>query len=98
MKKILIALGLLCGLATFAEIHHNVTTTRVEVQEKQYKKIEVSQVSKEAADKIKSNYGDYTITEAAVAEDGEYRLVLTKDKVSITATFTSAGDLVKILE
>lgn len=99
MRKLLIALGLLCGIAVFAEIHHNIVTLRkTEIQEKQYKKIEVSAVSKEASDKIKQHYGNYTITEAAVAADGEYKLTLKKDNVSIIATFTSAGDLVKILE
>jgi hypothetical protein len=35
--------------------------------------------------------------EAAVAADGEYKLVLKKDNASLTALFTSAGDLIKIL-
>lgn len=99
MKRIFIALGLLFGLATFAEIHYNLTTpTQVVVQEKTYKKIDVSQVNKDAAEKIRKDYGDYTISEAAVADDGEYKLTLKKDQVTIVATFTSSGDLVKILE
>lgn len=65
-------------------------------QEKQYKKIEVSQVSKEALDKIKKSYGAYTIKEAHKADDGDYKLVLAKDGVDTTATFTAAGDLIKI--
>ena len=66
-------------------------------QEKQYKKIEVSQVSKEAMEKIKKSYGSYTIKEAYKADDGEYKLVLTKDGIDTTATFTSTGNLIKIL-
>lgn len=66
-------------------------------QEKQYKKIEISQVSKEAMDKIKKSYGSYTIKEAYKADDGEYKLVLTKDGIDTTATFTSTGNLIKIL-
>jgi len=66
-------------------------------QEKQYTKIDVSKVSKEALDNIKKGYGNYTIKEAYVAADGEYKLVLTKEGTDLTATFTPAGDLIKIL-
>lgn len=66
-------------------------------QEKEYKKITPEQVSKEAFLNIKAKYGDYQITEAAVSSDGEYKLTLQKNNGSLVATFTSAGDLIKIL-
>jgi len=98
MKTLCIALA---AVATFAataatttvknDIEHNL------LQEKQYTKIDVSKVSKEALDKIKKGYGNYTIKEAWVAADGEYKLILTKDGTDLTATFTPAGDLIKIL-
>ena len=66
------------------------------LQEKQYKKIDVSAVDKAALEKIKKSYGTYTIKEAHKADDGEYKLVLNKDGVDLTATFTPAGDLIKI--
>ncbi|MEL1244646.1 hypothetical protein AAEO56_10265 [Flavobacterium sp. DGU11] len=66
-------------------------------QEKQYKKIDVAAVPKDTLDKIKKDYGNYTIKEAYKAEDGEYKLVLTKDGVDLTGTFTASGDLIKIL-
>lgn len=69
----------------------------ITIQEKQYKKIDASKVSPEALDKIKKGYGNYTIKEAYVAADGEYKLVLTKENIDLTAIFTSAGDLLKIL-
>lgn len=69
----------------------------VVLQEKEYKKITPEEVNKEALMNIKAKYGDYQIVEAAVAADGEYKLVLKKDNASLTALFTSAGDLIKIL-
>lgn len=66
-------------------------------QEKEYKKITPEEVSKEAFMNIKAKYGDYQIVEAAISADGEYKLVLKKDNASLTALFTSAGDLIKIL-
>ena len=98
MKNLFLALAVLTGFSATA------TTTVVQdqvisvYQEKQYKKIEVSQVSKEAMEKIKKSYGSYTIKEAYKADDGEYKLVLTKDGIDTTATFTSSGNLIKILK
>ena len=66
-------------------------------QEKEYKKINTDQVSKDALANIKTNYGDYQVTEAAVSADGEYKLVLKKDNGILTATFTPTGELIKIL-
>lgn len=66
-------------------------------QDKEYKKIAPEEVNKEALINIKAKYGDYQIVEAAVAADGEYKLVLKKDNASITVLFTSKGELIKIL-
>ena len=97
MKKLFIAFTFATGFAATAAVtKENIAQISV-YQEKQYKKIEVSQVSKDALDKIKKGYGNYTIKEAYKAEDGEYKLVLTKDGADLTATFTPAGDLIKIL-
>ena len=97
MKNLFLALAVMAGVAaTATTIENNSTTISVNFQEKQYKKIQVSEVSKEALDKIKKSYGNYTIKEAHKADDGEYKLVLAKDGVDLTATFTPAGDLIKI--
>lgn len=97
MKKLLFTLFMMAGIAANAvpaiKSYGKISTT---IQEKQYKKIEVSQVSKEALDKIKKSYGNYTIKEAHKADDGEYKLVLSKDGTDLTATFTPSGDLIKI--
>ena len=96
MKKLFFALAVLTGFSATATITLENQVISV-YQEKQYKKIEVSQVSKDAMEKIKKNYGSYTIKEAYKADDGEYKLVLTKDGIDTTATFTSTGNLIKIL-
>jgi predicted lipoprotein with Yx(FWY)xxD motif len=98
MKTLCIALAAMATFgATAATTTVNNTIGHNILQEKQYNKIEVSKVSKEALDKIKKGYGNYTIKEAYVAADGEYKLILTKDGTDLTATFTPAGDLIKIL-
>jgi len=97
MRTLCIALAAMVTFtATAATTTNNATEYNIR-QEKQYNKIDVSKVSKEALDKIKKGYGNYTIKEAYVAADGEYKLILTKDGIDLTATFTPAGDLIKIL-
>lgn len=95
MKKLFLMLAIAVGFTANATVI-TIKPASYLTQEKQYKKIEVKEVSKEALDKIKKGYGNYTIKEAYVAPDGEYKLVLTKDNTDLTATFTPAGDLIKI--
>jgi hypothetical protein len=97
MKKLLIAMALVVSLSATAGISTAISVKKEVVQDKQYKKIDVTAIPKETLDKIKKSYGSYTIKEAAKADDGEYKLVLTKDGVDLTATFTPSGDLIKIL-
>jgi hypothetical protein len=97
MKKLFIAAALALSLSATATTVLVDTSETTIVQEKQYKKIEVSEISKDALAKIKKSYGNYTVKEAHRADDGEYKLVLTKDGTDLTATFTPAGDLIKIL-
>lgn len=96
MRKLFLALAVMAGMSATAAVTIQNNEVTAVYQEKQYKKIDVSQVSKEALDKIKKSYGTYTIKEAHKADDGEYKLLLTKDGVDTTATFTPAGDLIKI--
>lgn len=98
MKRILFSLVILAGLSfTATGAINEFVRPNIYLQEKQYKKIDVAEVSKQALDKIKKSYGEYTIKEAFRADDGEYKLVLTKDGVNLIATFTAAGDLIKII-
>lgn len=95
MKKLifsLITIFMLSASTTSAAICSEI----ISIQEKQYKKINVADIPKEVLDKIKKQYGNYTIKEAHKADDGEYKLILSKDGVDNTATFTASGDLIKI--
>ena len=96
MRKLLFAAILVAGFSINAfAIADNPLVISL-LQEKQYKKIEVSAVSKEVLAKIKKSYGNYTIKEAHKADDGEYKLILTKDGIDTTVTLTPAGEIIKI--
>jgi hypothetical protein len=96
MRKLLFAAIFVAGfsITAFATTDNPVGISLL--QEKQYKKIEVSTVSKEVLAKIKKSYGNYTIKEAHKADDGEYKLILTKDGIDTTVTLTPAGEIIKI--
>ncbi len=99
MKKLFYSTALFFSVQsiTYAEINFMGFSGNKEIsQEKEYKKITPQEVKKEALMNIKAKYGDYQITEAAVSPDGEYKLTLKKDNGSLIATFTPAGDLIKI--
>lgn len=99
MRKLFLALIVMTGLTATAEVtltcgsFEAITSIK---QEKKYKKIEVSEVSKEVLATITKNYGNYTIKEAHRADDGEYKLILTKDGIDTTVTCTSEGEIIKI--
>ena len=98
MKKIVVLAFLAFGLQMNAgTVESIVSPHKAHHQEKQYKKIDVSEVSKEALAQIKKHYGNYQISEAAVAADGEYKLVLVKDNMPTTVTFSAQGEMIKIL-
>lgn len=100
MKKLFYTTALFLSMYSFiyAEINFmQISGGKEIVQEKEYKKIKSEDVSKDALMNIKAKYGDYQISEAAVSSDGEYKLTLKKDNALLIATFTPAGDLIKIL-
>ncbi|PZR19154.1 MAG: hypothetical protein DI539_15035 [Flavobacterium psychrophilum] len=97
MRKLLLILTITAFISTITPLNASTGGIYTDIfQEKQYKKINVSDIPKEVLDKIKKKYGDYTIKEAHRADDGEYKLILSKDGVDNTATFTSTGDIIKI--
>lgn len=95
MKKLIFSLITIFMLSA-STISAAICNEMISIQEKQYRKINVTDIPKEVLDKIKKQYGNYTIKEAHKADDGEYKLILSKDGVDNTATFTAAGDLIKI--
>ena len=64
-------------------------------QEKEFIKVESSRVSAQAIKEINTKYEGYTIAEAYQAEDGEYKLVLTKKDEKLTVHYKSNGEFVK---
>lgn len=97
MRKLVLTLATMAGMGASVITEADVNIIVSVFQEKQYKKIDVASIPKDTLDKIKKDYGNYTVKEAHKADDGEYKLVLTKDGIDLTATFTSSGDLIKIL-
>ena len=100
MKKLFYTIVLFLSMCTLNYASTNSTellSMREVSQDKEYKKIAPSEVKQEVLTYIKANYGNYQISEAGVSSDGEYKLTLKKDNALLVATFTPAGDLIKIL-
>lgn len=95
MKKILVLAGLILGIGVNAATSDKTINQISVIQEKQYKPIEPSAIPADVLKNISSKYGGYTIKEAHVASDGEYKLVLSKDDKTVTAYFTATGELIK---
>lgn len=97
MKKILaltvIALGF--GINANASTQINNSTEINILQEKTYTPIEASAIPADALKNISSKYGGYTLKEAHKAEDGEYKLILSKDGKTVTAYFSATGEFIK---
>ena len=97
MKKILaitvIALGL--GINANAATQTNISSEINILQEKTYTPIEASAIPADALKNISSKYGGYTLKEAHKAEDGEYKLILSKDGKTVTAYFSATGEFIK---
>lgn len=98
MKNVFLAAALMLALATNAATvnalnHNNAITLR---QEKEYKKIEQSQIPADVIKPAVTKYQGYSLVEALVAEDNsEYKLVLTKDGKDVTAFYKSNGEFIK---
>lgn len=64
-------------------------------QEKEFKKVETTQIPAEILKQASTKYSGYSLKGAQASEDGEYKLVLFKDGKSITAHYKSTGEFVK---
>ena len=97
MKNLFLSAALVIALAANAT---TTTTTAVNTtinanQDKEYTKTDATKVSAEVLKAVSAKYSGYSVTEAYVAEDGEYKLVLVKDGKSVTAYYKSTGEFVK---
>lgn len=96
MKKIFLSAALVLALSVTASVLHvhNDITVKVE-QEKQYKKIEVSQIPGDVLNAVSKKYTEYTVEEAQVSEDREYKLALSKNEKKVTAHYKATGEFIK---
>lgn len=97
MKNLFLAATLVFALSASAS-NYTVTTNGTVItldQEKEYKKIEISQVPAEVLKQVSAKYAGYTLTEAHASEDGEFKLVLTKEAKTIKAYYKGTGEFVK---
>ncbi|HEU4495840.1 MAG TPA: hypothetical protein VFR70_02195 [Flavobacterium sp.] len=97
MKKILLvaAISLSFGInaSTSAE---RIFSAEISLnQEKEYTLIEPSAIPGDVLKNISSKYGGFTIKEAYMAKNGDYKLVLSKDDKTATAYFTLKGEFIK---
>ena len=97
MKKILLIAAIVLGFGINAEASDTITTENEisAMQEKEYKPIEPSAIPSDVLKNISSKYGGFTIKEAHIATDGEYKLILAKDEKTVTAYFSSTGEFIK---
>ena len=64
-------------------------------QEKEFKKIETTQIPAEVLKQASTKYSGFALKGAQASEDGEYKLILFKDGKSVTAHYRSTGEFVK---
>lgn len=100
MKKLFLIPALILGF-TFAASAQEVKTetktveTTVVKDQKDYKEIDPVSVNNDALKTVLSKYKGHQIQEAFRAEDGDYKLVLSKDKKSKTVYISKAGKVIK---
>lgn len=92
LLKILFSLTLFVGTTTYASSNSFLFETH---QEKEYRKIETTQVPADILKSIGAKYAGYSLEEAYLSEDAEYKVVLLKDEKKITAIYKATGEFVK---
>lgn len=64
-------------------------------QEKEFKKIETTQIPAEVLKQASTKYSGFALKGAQASDDGEYKLILFKEGKSITAHYKSTGEFIK---
>lgn len=100
MKNLFLSAALVLALSvSAAKVNQATTITKtktVKYQEKEYKKIEQSEITPEVMKSAVAKYQGYSLVDAYVAQDGsDYKFVLTKDGKDIAAYFKSSGEFIK---
>lgn len=97
-KNLLLGLLLLFGVSTtnvIANTSLDVNEVVLQGQEKEYAKIDTSDVPVDVLRSISAKYSGYSLDEAYLSDDVEYKVVLTKEKTKITAIYKATGEFVK---
>lgn len=96
MKIVVLSIFLLALSFEPAAVNAAQTTTcSYERQQKEYKKIEDVEVPADILKAASAKYSGYALTEAYMAEDGEYKLILSKDSKPVAAYFKATGEFIK---
>lgn len=96
MKNVFLTTAFILSLSANAALSVvNIPVAIIKVQEKEYKKVETNQVPADILKQASSRYSGYALNEAYSSEDGEYKLVLSKDGKTIKAYYKSTGEFIK---
>ena len=96
MKSILITTALLLALTVnTATLASNNAVATIESQEKEYKKVETTQVPADILKQASAKYSGFALVEAYASEDGGYKLVLAKDGRSVKAFYKVTGEFIR---
>jgi len=96
MKKILLSMALLFALSvTASALHVNNSDVLTIKQEKQFKKVEISQVPADVLKAVTDKYAGYTLEEAYVSDKAVYKLILSKAGRKIEAHYSETGKFIK---
>ncbi|SCY34041.1 hypothetical protein [Flavobacterium caeni] len=101
MRKLFLVPALVLGF-TIAANAQEVTTAKAKTTEKtvakdqkEYKEIDPVSVNNDALKTVLTKYKGHSIQEAFRAEDGDYKLVLSKDKKNKTVYIAKTGKIIK---
>jgi hypothetical protein len=100
MKKICIGIFLLFGICANAQMATDANTNTKNIfsifyQEKQYKKIENTQVPIDVLRQASFKYTGFALNKAYSSGEGEYKLMLKKQNKFVNAIFKSNGEFIK---
>lgn len=95
MKNLFLTAAIVLSLSVNAAVFVKGEVMVVVHQEKEYKKVETTQVPADILKNASTRYSGFALDEAYVAGDGEYKLVLSKDGKLVKAYFKSTGEFIK---
>lgn len=94
MKIVVLSIFLL-ALSLEPATVNTATMTTYERHQKEYKKIEDVEVPADILKAASAKYSGYALTEAYMAEDGEYKLILSKHSKPVAVYFKATGEFIK---